>query len=181
MIVVPFPAVAQDEEAVEPEETRSPLLIAIQEGQTREVESLLGDGADPNETTDKGMPLLSYASLKGGEAVAAALVEGGADLEAKDQTGATALMYAAQFDRDDIVTALIEAGADVNAADNLGWTPLIRAVIGGNIEAVNALMDAGADVNATDFFGRDAERIAEGRDLGDIVAALSGTAPDADS
>lgn len=183
MIVIPFSALAQEEaaEAAEPEETRSPLLIAIQEGKTGEVRSLLSDGADANETTEKGMPLLSYASLKGGEAIAAALVEGGADLEAKDQTGATALMYAAQFDRDEIVTALIEAGADVNAADSLGWTPLIRAVIGGNIEAVTALMAAGADVNATDFLGRDAARVALGRDLDDILAVLNGTAPVAGS
>jgi hypothetical protein len=76
---------------------------------------------------------------------------------------------------------LIEAGADVNAADSIGWTPLIRAVIGGNVESVTALMAAGADVNATDFFGRDAARIAQGRDLDDIVAVLSGTAPEAGS
>jgi ankyrin repeat protein len=186
MILVPFSAVAQEEaaegaDAAEQEETRSPLLIAIQEGKTSEVRSLLEDGADPNETTEKGMPLLSYAALKGGDAVAEALVEGGADVDAKDKTGATALMYAAQFDRDDIVTALIEAGADVNAADSIGWTPLIRAVIGGNVESVTALMAAGADVNATDFFGRDAARIAQGRDLDEIVAVLSGTAPEAGS
>ncbi len=90
-------------------------------------------------------------------------------------------MYAAQFDHDAIVTALIEAGADVNAADSLGWTPLIRAVVGGNIEAVTALMAAGAYVNATDFLGRDATRIAEGRDLEDIVAVLNGTAPETGS
>jgi len=183
MILIPFSALAQEEAAAEaePEETRSPLLIAIQEGKTREVRNLLSDGADPNETTEKGMPLLSYTALKGGDAIVDVLVEGGAELEARDQTGATALMYAAQFDRDDIVTALIEAGADVNATDHLGWTPLIRAVIGGNVEAVNALMAAGADVKATDFFGRDAVRIAQGRDLDDIVAVLSGTSPEAGS
>lgn len=185
-IVIPFSAVAQEEaaegaDAAEQEETRSPLLIAIQEGKTREVQSLLDDGADPNETTQKGMPLLSYTALKGGDAIVDALLEGGADLEAKDLTGATALMYAAQFDRDDIVIALMEAGADVNAADSLGWTPLIRAVIGGNVEAVNAFMAAGADVDATDFFGRDAARIAQGRDLDEIVAVLSGTVPEAGS
>lgn len=186
MIMIPFSALAQEEaadaaEAAEPEDTRSPLLIAVQDDKIREVRSLLSDGADANETTEKGMPVLSYAAMKGEEAIAAALVEGGADLEAKDQTGATALMYAAQFDQDDIVTALIEAGADVNAADNLGWTPLIRAVVGGNIEAVTALMAAGADVNAKDFFGRDAAKVAAGRDLDDIIAVLNGTAPEAGS
>ncbi len=181
MIVIPFSALAQEEEAAEPEETRSPLLIAIQDGNTREVRSLLGDDADANETTEKGTPVLIYASIHGLENIAAALIEAGADVEATDRPSATALMYAAQFDHDAIVTALIEAGADVNAADSLGWTPLIRAVVGGNIEAVRALMAAGADVDAADFLGRDATRIAEGRDLEDIVAILNGTTPEAGS
>ena len=113
--------------------------------------------------------------MKGEADIVAALVEAGADLEGQDKTGATALMYAAQFNNKEIVTALIEASASVNAADNLGWTPLMRAVIGGNLDAVTALMEAGADVNATDFFDRTAVRIAEGRDLDEIIGVLNGS------
>lgn len=181
-LILPLAVFAQEEAAeAEPEEQVDPLLAAVKDANTREVRSLLGDGADANTTTEHGMPLVSYAAMKGESDIVAALLESGADVEAADKTGATALMYAAQFDQDDVVDALIEAGANVNAADNLGWTPLIRAIIGGNIEAVRALMAAGADVNATDFFGRDALRVAEGRDLDDIVAVLNGTEPEAGS
>lgn len=179
-LIIPFSVLAQ-EEAAEPDDTLGELLVAVQDANVRDVQRLLDEGADANETTDGGLPVLSYASIHGLENIFAALIEAGADVEAKDRPGATALMYAAQFDHDDLVTALIEAGADVNAADNIGWTPLIRAIIGGNIEAVTALMAAGADVNATDFFGRDAARVAEGRDLDDIVAVLNGTAPETGS
>ena len=182
-LIIPFSVLAQDEaaEAAEPEEELNELVAAIKEGNVRDLRTLLDDGADADTETDAGTPVLIYSSIHGLENIATALIEAGADVEAKDIPSATALMYAAQFDHDAIVTALIEAGADVNAADSLGWTPLIRAVIGNNIEAVTALMAAGADVNATDFLGRGAVRIAEGRDLGDIVAVLNGTVPETGS
>ena len=175
-LIVPVSVFAQDE-AAEPEDPAALLFAAIQDANTRDVQSLLGDGADANTTTESGLPFLSYVAIKGEEDIATALMEAGANIDATDKTGATALMYAAQFDADAIVDALIEAGANVNAADSLGWTPLIRAVIGGNVEAVQSLMAAGADVNATDFFGHNAVTVAEGRDLEEIVAVLNGTAP----
>lgn len=178
-LIVPLSVFAQDE-AAEPEEEINAVLAAVQDSNAGDLQTALEEGGDANLALESGMPLLSYAAMKGEEEIVAAFVEGGADIEATDKTGATALMYAAQFDQDAIVDALIEAGANVNATDSLGWTPLIRAVIGGNIEAVQSLMAAGADVNATDFFGRNALRVAEGRDLADIVAVLNGTAPAAE-
>ena len=178
LALVPYLALAQEDSAEggDNEEATYALVEAVRDGDVRAVRKLLGEGADANAATDAGLPILGYAAMKGETAIAEALIEAGADLNAKDLPGATPLMYAAQFGHNDIVKALIEAGADVNAADNLGWTPLIRAVIGGNVEAVNALLEAGADKTAKDFFGRDALKVAEGRDEDDIVAVLSGTA-----
>ncbi len=170
--LMPVASWAQDE-AMSPEDATYAMIDAVYEEGTRDVSRLLGEGADASATTESGLPILSYAAMKGFDDIVAALVEAGADLNAQDLTGATALMYAGQFDHDDIVTALIEAGADINATDNLGWTPLMRAVIGGNIEAVTALKDAGADMGAVDFFGRNATQIAQGRDLDEIIAVLS--------
>jgi len=173
-LLVPCLALAQDEDTNSEDATYA-LIDAVIDADTREVRNQLGEGADASVKTDEGLPVVGYAAMKGEADIVAALVEAGADLEGQDKTGATALMYAAQFNNNEIVTALIEASASVNAADNLGWTPLMRAVIGGNLDAVTALMEAGADVNATDFFGRSAVRIAEGRDLDEIVGALNGT------
>jgi len=169
-LLAPLAATAQDEMSAE--DATYELIDAVYEDSARDVTRLLEAGADANATTESGLPIVSYAAIKGLEDVAAALVGAGADLEAQDQTGATALMYAAQFDHDDLVTALLEAGADVNAVDSLGWTPLMRAVIGGNAEAVTAIKDAGADLSAVDFFERNARQIAEGRDLEEIIAIL---------
>jgi uncharacterized protein len=173
-LMLSFGLYAQDEAA----DTSSALLDAIHGDQTKdqikEVTRLLDQGADPNAKTEGGMPVLTYASMKGNAAVVAALVNAKADLEAKDKTGATALSYAAQFNHNDIVKALLDAGASVNAADSLGWTPLIRAAVGGNADGVKLLLAAGADKEAKDFFGRTALQVAQGRDHKDVTEALSG-------
>ena len=174
-LLVPCLALAQDEDSASSEDATYALIDAVIDADTSEVQNLLGEGADASVKTDEGLPVVGYAAMKGEADIVAALVEAGADLEGQDKTGATALMYAAQFNNNEIVTALIEASASVNAADNLGWTPLMRAVIGGNLDAVTALMEAGADVNATDFFDRTAVRIAEGRDLDEIIGVLNGS------
>lgn len=172
LLVMPFAAVAQDDEEMSQEDLDYALVDAVYEEDAREVRNQLEAGASADAMTESGLPIIGYAAMKGYEDIVDALVAAGADVNAQDRTGATALMYAAQFDHDDVVTALIEAGADINATDNLGWTPVIRAVVGGNIEAVQALKDAGADLNATDFFGRNAVQVAEGRDLDEIIELL---------
>lgn len=173
-LLLPMVAMAQ-EEAAEPEATAEELLVdALRESDTRAALRLLEDGADANTQLPSGMPILSYAALKGELIIVNALLEAGAVLEAKDRPGATALSYAAQFGDQETLEALLEAGADVSAADSLGWTPLIRAVIGADAEAVTALLAAGADKNVSDWFGRDALKVAEGRGNQAVIDALSG-------
>lgn len=150
------------------------LLDAVREGTVRDVNRLLGEGADPNALTDAGMPAIAMAAFRGHREVVAALIEAGADLGAQDHPGATALMYAAWQGHVDIVNDLIAAGADVDATDNTGWTPLIHAAVGGSAEAARALLDAGANKDATDAFDRSALQVAESRGHDEFVAALEG-------
>ena len=171
-------SVAQEDtvepEPVDPQPTAEELLVeALLDGDTQGTLRFLEDGADPNAQLSSGMPVLSYAALKGKLIVLNALLRAGAELEAKDRPGATALSYAAQFGDQETLETLLDAGANVSAADNLGWTPLIRAVVGGDAEAVKTLLAAGADKNVLDWFDRDALKVAEGRRNQAVIDALT--------
>ncbi len=86
-VMLSFGLYAQDEAA----DTSSALLDAIHGDQTKdqikEVTRLLDQGADPNAKTEGGMPILTYASMKGNAAVVAALINAKADSRSQGQDG----------------------------------------------------------------------------------------------
>jgi len=146
------------------------LLEAAQQGKAADVQTLLGQGADPNARGKRGRTPLMNAAGYGGEhvsigaggrmkstAVASqgtaetvrALLEHGADPNAVDYEATTALYFAAQYGRLDSVRALLEAHADANLCKTNGMCPLMHASYGGHTEVVRALIAAGAAVNAT--------------------------------
>lgn len=123
-----------------------PLHEAAKAGDIAQIELLLAQGADINESTGLATPL--YYAINGQHAEAAQLlIEHGADVNAKSTWGRP-LHAAAVKGMTEIVNLLLARGADPNAL----WkqlTPLHLAARNGRIDVVRALLDHGADINAT--------------------------------
>jgi ankyrin repeat protein len=100
------------------------LTIAAVQGDVSRVESLLGNGADPNRETWMGLTPLSAAmrSCRMTVDVLEALIAAGADVEARSGVEATPLMVAWQGGRPDLAEALLAAGADPTARNMYGDT-----------------------------------------------------------
>jgi uncharacterized protein len=95
----------------------TPLLTAISFSDTRLVEFMLRQGADPNVEVDDGYTALLTA------------------IESEDSASAP------------IVSQLMADGADIHRTGINGWTPLHMAAARGYLEKAHLLIDAGARVN----------------------------------
>ena len=130
------------------EDGRTPLELAVAEGQLALAYVLLQEGADPNAPGQAGKTPLMLAADGGHTELVDALLESGADVETANNAGETALMYAAWTGRVDIARTLVDAGASIDATNDDGWTPLIYAAINGRSEVVAMLLQRGASIDA---------------------------------
>ncbi len=81
---------------------------------------LIDAGADINQTSPLGTPLMNAATNAWNAEIIQLLINAGADVNKTDKDGKTALFYAASSGNDDIVSQLIKAGADPDIKDNNG-------------------------------------------------------------
>ena len=172
--------------------TLSPLFIAVQNGNTQLVEwflrsgnkvplgalfeaisqrnhnmvkLLLQNGANVNETGERGWTALMQASYLGDSAIVSALLnnERKPEVDHMDERKLSALMIAAQHKHAEVVMLLLEAGAKVNLKGYNGKTALMFATEDPyglqdltprkSVRTVKALLDGGADVNLEDDNG----------------------------
>ncbi len=88
------------------------------------VRLLIELGADVNQETPVGTPLMRAATNPWNSEIVGILLEAGADVNQPDQNGRTALFYAEAYGCADISIQLIAAGADVYFRDSDGKTYL---------------------------------------------------------
>ena len=72
---------------------------------------LIDNGADVNQETPRGTPLMSAATSDLNAALVEMLLKADAKINLQDRNGRTALFYAAAFGSDNISTILLKAGA----------------------------------------------------------------------
>jgi ankyrin repeat protein len=134
----------------------SALFIAVMQGNARQVEILLKQGAAVNAADKDGVTPLHKAAFSGHRrAVVEKLLAGGALVDAADKDANTPLHEAASGkDTAIIVEKLLAGGASVDAADKDGKTPLHKAALGGHTAVVEKLLAGGASVDAADKDGK---------------------------
>jgi len=150
-------------------DSKTALLVAIENKKERVVKFLLDRGANPNHWTELGhleenprywSSPLTAAVCKGNVHIVEMLIAAGADVNQKvDDDGVdglsgdqTPLLYAIQYENFKIAWLLISAGAGRAYIDETGFTPLHCAVMKGNAALVkNILSDPGVDVNISAF------------------------------
>lgn len=74
-------------------DNKTPLELAIHYHLVDEVETLLEKGADPNQVTEDGVPLLFKASFLNNPNLVYLLVKHGADIRKKDKEGNDIIHY----------------------------------------------------------------------------------------
>lgn len=81
---------------------------------------LIANGADVNQETPRGTPLMNAATSDLNAPLVKTLLKADANVNQQDRFGRTALFYAAAFGCDTISTMLLKAGADIRIKDNDG-------------------------------------------------------------
>lgn len=126
---------------------RTPLMRAVESGDSKSALALLAAGADPRSEDQGGATALMHAAFQGDEKVIERLVEAGADGSKRDQEGRTALHWAvkswARWDGEK-VEALLRAGVDPDARDKTGATAWEAARYHRNHELMRAIESARA-------------------------------------
>src|SRR4030081_3604177 len=74
------------------------LISAVFRHESKQIESLLAKGADPNAKTPEGSPILSIAALHGDEDTVRVLVRHGANVNAASPWGRTPLLVSSSVD-----------------------------------------------------------------------------------
>ncbi|KAF4154399.1 hypothetical protein CNMCM6069_009417 [Aspergillus lentulus] len=97
---------------------------------------------------------LSWAAVKGHEALVKQLLDKGADIDTRNRSGETPLSEAAANGHEAVVKQLLDKGADTDLKDEDGRTPLSWAAEYGHEAVVKQLLDKGADTDLKDEDGR---------------------------
>lgn len=108
-----------------------------------------------NMVNNEGYSLLTLATYRNNNEVAAYLIKEGADINGKSNYG-TPLMAAVVKGNVAIAKLLLENKANTGITDATGNTALIYAVIFKKYEIAEMLVKAKADVNITDIRGKSA-------------------------
>lgn len=133
------------------------LLLAIADGKTDVVKSLLNKGTDINFTSSDSTTALMAARQNGTTDMLRLVIENGVDIGTTDSMGETILRHFVDEKNLDMVRLLIDAGADVNTGNIYGETPLASAIVQQyrNTDIIRLLVENGADVNAKVLFHRE--------------------------
>jgi ankyrin repeat protein len=118
---------AQSKSAINQEDAQklTPLIRAAAKGDLKEVNALLGKGADPNvQSSQQGITALMCAAYFGHLEVVKALVAKGAKLDQKDRNGGGAVDWAVAGDREEVDQWLGSKGATINPFLNLFAFPV---------------------------------------------------------
>lgn len=122
----------------------SPLHVATARGLTDIVETLLTNGANPDERDMLGRTPLHYATRY--VDIARLLIEAGASVDAADRFGETPLHRA--ITNRAVVDLLLENGASVTTRNHVGNTPLDLALrlrlLPRTLDTIRVLIEAGA-------------------------------------
>jgi len=159
------PATKQVTDRIQQVKKNRALREAIKKTDTKQVRSLITEGADVNAKYPGAETALQLAASTGITESAILLLGAGSDINAQNDYGQTALHLAARRDDRDMIELLLNKDADINAKDKeSGFTALHYAAQFGNRNAAESLIACDADINAKDKQGHSPLYIAVNHD-----------------
>jgi ankyrin repeat protein/serine/threonine protein kinase len=137
---------------------RTPLMVAVRQGNVIAVETLLAAEADVEAAERLGFTALQEASESDAPVevvsnIVIRLIRAGAPLESRDLVRRTPLHQAAYDGKPVVVALLLEAEARINAVGPDLRTPLLLAVVNGHREVVELLLARRANTGWHDASG----------------------------
>jgi ankyrin repeat protein len=142
----------------------APLLDAVRSDDRPAVESLLKQGANPNEREPDGATALAWAAIRANAEITSLLLNAKADPNLANELGIGPLSLAISNGAPKIVDQLLAANANPNVARENGETPLMTAARLGQVDVMKRLLVKGANANARDKkFGQTSLMWAAGR------------------
>ena len=137
---------------------RTPLIVAVSQGNVGAVETLLAARADLTAAEQLGFTALQAASNLDAPPqvvsnIVTRLLRAGAPRESRDLVRRTPLHQAAYDGKPVVAALLLAAGARINAVGPDLRTPLLLAVVRGSRDVVELLLANGADTEWRDAFG----------------------------
>ncbi len=123
---------------------RTPLLFAIQMGDTQKAQLLLDLGANRLAVGRCGKTPMQYAVQSNSVPMLRWLLDHGFDIESTDEFLETPLMAAAEQGSAECVEFLIASGADIHKANHIPERPI---AVASNLDVVRILVRHGADIN----------------------------------
>ncbi len=133
--------------------SESLLLVAIRNGYSTIVQSLIDHKADITVKDNDNQTLLHYASKLGHSEMVTSLLDNGANVNEKDGNDVTSLHYASEQGHVHVIEILLAHGANININDIRDKTPLHYASENGQAQAVEILLHKGALIDAADAMG----------------------------
>jgi len=129
------------------------LLEASKDGNLKDVEELLAEGADINGIVEGDGTALIVAARAGNKPMVQFLIQQGADPNVAARGDGNALIMAAEEGHTEIVDQLLNSGARVHEIVEGDENALITASGSGQVDVVQLLLSRGADVNARIWSG----------------------------
>lgn len=129
---------------------RSALHLASYQGNSKAIQLLLAQGANPDIKDQYGKSPLHIVAALGSYSATKALIDGGADLEVRDQFESTPLHHASIMGYHNIVELLVDSGSDIDATTCHLETPIRQAILTDRIEVVQFLHQRGAALTLED-------------------------------
>jgi Zn-dependent protease with chaperone function len=120
-------------------EGTTPLINAAMENDVEEMDVLLKEGADINETDEENSSALHWAVYYSSYDAAEYLLQQGADPNTIDVYDSTPLLSAVYGEDVEMVKLLLENGADASFEDSTGYTAYDYASDYGNVEIMSLL------------------------------------------
>jgi len=153
---------------------RSPLTVAVMQGNDSVVERLLHENAAVNITDRQGWTPLVHAIKSGNASIVRLLLDHGANKNVRGSDGMLPIHHAARLDSPDILKLLVQYGADPMARTRSGSSALMMASAAGSLGICRYLvsMRDRVDINAKNKLGNTALMLAAASGHTDIVALL---------
>jgi len=116
------------------------LITAAKDGKWEQLEALLKEGEDPNQSDSEFCSPIFCAAEQGNDEAVKALIAKGANVNLPGPGGNTPLHRAAHRGHEPVVRTLVENGANVHAREVNGWTPRTLSKFADESGAIQALL-----------------------------------------
>jgi len=136
------------------------LQQAIRDGNQATIDSVLKQGANPNEYDDDGMTAMHLASHKGDRLALIKMVNAGGDVSIQHKVNKSQpIHFAAEIGDKECVNYLLDAEAEIDAVNEYQATPLIYACLGNHYSLVRFLLKKSAKTDLRLKWGANARAI----------------------